>query len=794
MMFASVIVDIPSKSVNQVFDYRIPDGMEGLIRVGHRVLVPFGRRTIQGYVMKLQDTTDFDPARIKEIARTLDIEPVLTEEMITIARHLADYYVDQYISVIETILPAALKANYRKVLKLAEGHTAEAAAALEEVAGDAEAEPKRLEAGALKALAPHLKSGDIIEETVIRQHTKKKTALAVYSLKQQGGDLSRAKKQQELLAVIDASSEPLFVRDLVNDGFSNHLINALHKKGHIGKVEREVERDPYSGRVFTSDPPKVLNAEQQHAYGRITEALDAEQAKTFLLHGITGSGKTEVYLQVIQKVLEEGRTAIMLVPEIALTPQMVNRFKRRFGDDVAVLHSGLSHGEKYDEWRKIKEGRARVSVGARSSIFAPFENVGAIIVDEEHETTYKQGDRPMYHAIEVAKFRSRYHNCPLILGTATPSLETFARSEKGVYERLELTERAGTKVLPEISVVDMSEEHRTGNTSIISKPLEAAIQTRIERGEQTVLLLNRRGYSNFQICQSCGHVPMCPNCDISLTYHKSNRSLLCHYCGYEGPVHRTCDNCQSEDVTFRGTGTEKVEEILRDMFDADVVRMDNDTTRRKGMHEKLLDHFEQEEIPILLGTQMIAKGLDYPKVTLVGVLNADTMLNLPDFRANEKTYQLLTQVSGRAGRHELTGEVIFQTYNPTHYAIQLAKENDYRRFYEKEMAFRRLARYSPYYFHVLFTVSSEDIRKCLKATSHIHDTLIQKVSDQSIIVGPSPSPLERINRQYRFQILLKYKREPELLEMLNSLDEHYHEAYRTEGISLRIDVDPLVIM
>ncbi|MFC3419745.1 primosomal protein N' [Salinicoccus hispanicus] len=793
-MFASVIVDIPSKSVNQVFDYRVPSGMEGLIQVGHRVLVPFGPRTIQGYVMSLDETTDFDPARIKEIARTLDIEPVLTEEMITIAMYLADYYVDQYISVIETILPAALKANYKKVLRLADSYTQEAENALAQVSNGSEVEIKRLDPDALKTLSPYLKSGDIREETVITQHTKRKMALAVHSLKQSDVDLSRAKKQQELYDVIDASSEPVFVRDLVNDGFSNALINTLHKKGLIAKVEAEMERDPYSDRVFTSDPPKVLNSEQQHAYDRITSSMDAQEAKTFLLHGITGSGKTEVYLQVIQKVLDEGKTAIMLVPEIALTPQMVNRFKRRFGDDVAVLHSGLSHGEKYDEWRKIKEGRARVSVGARSSIFAPFQNVGAIIVDEEHETTYKQGDRPMYHATEVAKFRSRYHDCPLILGTATPSLETFARSERGVYERLELTMRAGTKVLPEISIVDMSEEHRTGNTSIISGTLEAGIRQRIEKGEQTVLLLNRRGYSNFQICQSCGYVPMCPNCDISLTYHKSNRSLMCHYCGYESAVHRTCDNCQSDEVTFRGTGTEKVEEILRDMFDTEVVRMDNDTTRRKGMHEKLLDHFEQAEVPILLGTQMIAKGLDYPKVTLVGVLNADTMLNLPDFRANEKTYQLLTQVSGRAGRHELSGEVIFQTYNPTHYAIQLAMENDYRSFYEKEMAFRRLARYSPYYFHVLFTVSSEDIRKCLKATTHIHDTLVQEVSDQSIIVGPSPSPLERINRQYRFQIMLKYKREPELLKMLNNLDEHYHEAYRTEGISLRIDVDPLVIM
>lgn len=792
-MFASVIVDVPSKSVNQVFDYRIPEGMQDIIKVGHRVLVPFGRRTIQGYVMNIKETADFDPAKIKPIARTLDIEPVLTEEMIVIAKYLAEYYVDQYISVIETILPAALKANYKKIVKSAEDNNeaAEVLAGLD-LAGNIET--SRLSAGQLSVLQPYFQSGALVEETIISQHTRKKTALGVYSLKHPEPNLGRAKKQIELLQRIDMSSEPILLGTLQEEGYSNGMVNTLYKKGLIDKVDVEIERDPYSGRIFEYDKPKVLNEEQRNAYEEITRSMDDKSAETFLLHGITGSGKTEVYLQVIQKALNEGQTAIMLVPEIALTPQMVNRFKMRFGDDVAVLHSGLSPGEKYDEWRKIKEGRARVSVGARSSVFAPFENVGIIIIDEEHETTYKQGDRPMYHAAEVAKFRSRRHRCPLILGTATPSLETYARSEKGVYRRLELTERAGTKVLPEIHIVDMSEQHREGNTSIISEPLHEAILDRIEKGEQIVLLLNRRGYSNFQICQSCGHVPMCPNCDISLTYHKSNSSLLCHYCGYEASVTRQCDNCSSEDVTFRGTGTEKVEEILRDMFGTEVVRMDNDTTRRKGMHEKLLDHFEKDEIPILLGTQMIAKGLDYPKVTLVGVLNADTMLNLPDFRANEKTFQLLTQVSGRAGRHELSGEVIFQTYNPTHYAIELATHNDYRSFYEKEMAFRRMARYSPFYFHVLFTVSSEDVRKCLGATSHIHETLAGAMSEQSIIVGPSPSPIERINRQHRFQILLKYKREPALLELLNNLDEEYHEKYKKEGISLKIDVNPLVIM
>lgn len=793
MNFASVIVSVSSKEVNRIFEYKIPEDLIDIIKVGHRVFVPFGRRNIQGYVVGIKDSIDFDEAKVKPIQRALDVEPVLTHELITLAKHIAEYYIEPYISVIETILPAALKSQSEKVLKLHETASQSATAIWESFGFNDKAPTKTLNSKALKAVKPFIDSRDIIEETEIKQHTNKKRARALKPTFLPREHFGRAPKQLELLDHIE-NYEHIELTKLHEDGYSNHTINELVKKGYAEKIDVVIERDPYENRVFYEDIPKILNNDQTYAFERVKGAMDAGNPETFLLHGVTGSGKTEVYLQAIKESLEKGKEAIMLVPEIALTPQMVNRFKARFGDEVAVLHSGLSHGEKYDEWRKIKEGRAKVSVGARSSIFAPFENVGIIIVDEEHETTYKQADRPMYHAVEIAKYRSRFHKCPIVLGTATPSLETYARSEKGVYERLELNERAASNQLPATQIVDMASEHREGNTSVISKTLKHAIEDRIRKGEQTVLLLNRRGYANFQICQSCGHVPNCPNCDISLTYHKSNNSLLCHYCGYEENVKRECANCGDDDVTFRGTGTEKIEELLRDMFQSDVVRMDNDTTRRKGMHEKLLNRFEQDEVPILLGTQMIAKGLDYPKVTLVGVLNADTMLNLPDFRASEKTYQLLTQVAGRAGRHELTGEVIFQTYNSTHYAITLAESNDYKAFYEKEMAFRRFARYSPFYFHVLFTVSSEDVRKCLEASTHIHQELMASVSETAIIVGPSPSPIERINKQHRFQILLKYKREPNLADALHTLDQYYYEKYKKEGLSLRIDVDPQYIM
>lgn len=793
-MFASIIVSVSASDVNKVFEYKIPDGLTDFIAVGHRVLVPFGPRQIQGYVIDIRGEVEYDASKIKPITRALDVEPVLTAELIQLAKHLADYYITSYISVIETILPAALKSKSKKMLSLDADSTEETKQVWQSMNMPPEIEVKTLSTAQLAELKPLISAGEVKEETIITQHTKKKYARALKATFIPRGDFGRAYKQLELLDFIEQYDEHVLLSEVIDNGYTQGTVNELAKKGYVEKIDVVSERDPYKSRVFEEDPPKDLNPEQQNAYDKISHSVDHDLAETFLLHGVTGSGKTEVYLQVIQKVLHKGRTALMLVPEIALTPQMVNRFKARFGDDVAVLHSGLSHGERYDEWLKAKNQQASVVVGARSSVFAPVENLGVIIVDEEHETTYKQQDRPMYHAVEVAKYRSRYYNCPVILGSATPSLESFARSDRGVYTRLELNHRAVTKTLPETKTIDMADEHRKGNTSIVSEDLRAAIELRIERGEQTVLLLNRRGYANFQICQSCGHVPNCPNCDISLTYHKMQHSLLCHYCGYEAGVTRECDNCDSDDVTFRGTGTEKVEEALRDIFNVGIVRMDNDTTSRKGMHEKLLNTFESENVPILLGTQMIAKGLDYPNVTLVGVLNADTMLNLPDFRANEKTYQLLTQVAGRAGRHELSGEVIFQTYNPEHYAIELAESNDYRAFYDKEMAFRRLARYSPYYFHVLFTVSHEQVGKCLEATTHIHKELVDSVTDKAIIVGPSPSPIERINNQYRFQILLKYKSEPNLIDVLHRINEHYNARYKKDKLSLKIDVDPKYIM
>lgn len=462
---------------------------------------------------------------------------------------------------------------------------------------------------------------------------------------------------------------------------------------------------------------------------------------------------------------------------------------------VAVLHSGLSAGEKYDEWRKIQRAEVKVVVGARSAIFAPFENLGLIILDEEHESSYKQDDSPRYHARDVAIWRSQQHQCPVILGSATPSLESYARAQKGVYELLALKNRAKNQPLPEVHIVDMREELRTGNRSMFSVELAEAMRERLARKEQVVLFLNKRGYSSFVLCRDCGTVLQCPNCDISLTYHRASERMKCHYCGYDEPVPTTCPECESDHIRFFGTGTQKVEEELAKLVpDARVLRMDVDTTRNKGAHEKILSAFGEGKADILLGTQMIAKGLDFPNITLVGVLSADTTLHLPDFRAAEKTYQLLTQVSGRAGRDVLPGEVYVQTYTPEHYAITLAKDQLYEPFYEQEMAMRRVSGYPPYYYVVNIQFTHEDLMTVSGYAQQMTEYLRHRLSPKTIIIGPSASLIARVNNRYRYQCLIKYKNEPKLAEVLQQLIKIYRSDWIKTGATLSIDMNPTTVM
>ncbi|OEK74991.1 primosomal protein N' [Staphylococcus saprophyticus] len=802
-MIAKVIVDIPSKSVDFTFDYIIPIRLQSMIQIGMRVIVPFGPRTIQGYVMKITDQPDsnIDIKNLKEIKEIQDIKPELTEELIQFTEWYNNYFVTKRISMLEVMLPSAIKAKYTKVFSIEDTN-----ALPETLAGKFDSSGHYAFKAAqqnddLTQIAPLLKQGIVSEVTLLSQNVNKKKQRAICVVEGFNYDsvlnsLEKSKKQYELYAfLLDEQHRIVLLKDIEAMGYSKSSVDTLIRKGFVEKYDAVVERDPFETRVFEQDVKQHLTSDQQRAFEAISEKIHAHEQCTYLLHGVTGSGKTEVYLQTIEEVLNLNRQAMMLVPEIALTPQMVLRFKRRFGDEVAVLHSGLSKGERYDEWQKIRDGKARVSVGARSSVFAPFKNLGMIIIDEEHESSYKQEDYPRYHARDIAQWRSEYHQCPLILGSATPSLESFARAEKGVYELLSLPNRVNQQALPEVEIVDMREELNSGNRSMFSNQLRDAIQQRLDNQEQIVLFLNRRGYASFMLCRDCGHVPQCPNCDISLTYHKSTDQLKCHYCGHQEVPPNQCPNCESEHIRQMGTGTQRVEELLQEAFqEARIIRMDVDTTSRKGAHEKLLNDFGSGKGDILLGTQMIAKGLDFPNITLVGVLNADTMLNLPDFRASERTYQLLTQVAGRAGRHEKEGQVLIQTYNPDHYAIKDVQENDYTAFFQKEMNYRKIGKYPPYFFLINFTIAHKEMKKVMEASKHIHKILLQHLTDKALVLGPSPAALSRINNEYRFQILVKYKREPALHEALKYLDDYYHDQYLKEKLSLKIDIAPQMMM
>ncbi|MCD8832819.1 primosomal protein N' [Staphylococcus arlettae] len=805
-MIAKVIVDIPSKSVDFTFDYIIPQRLQFMIAVGMRVIVPFGPRTVQGYVMQISEEPDssIELSKLKEIKEIQDIKPELTTELIDLSAWFSKYFVTKRISILEIMLPSALKAKYTKVFTIQDTEQVPSHLLAKFDSQGQYAYKEAQKNNDLESLSQLLSIGVVAEQTILSQNTKKKKQRAVKVVPEVDheavlNDLASTKKlqkQHDLYAyLLEEQHHTVLLTELESMAFSKSSIDGLVNKGWIEKYDTVISRDPFEARVFEKEDNQQLTADQQQAYNSILETIKAEKQQTYLLHGVTGSGKTEIYLQTIEEVLNKGQQAMMLVPEIALTPQMVLRFKRRFGDDVAVLHSGLSKGERYDEWQKIRDGQASVSVGARSSVFAPFKNLGMIIIDEEHESSYKQEDYPRYHAKDIAEWRSQYHQCPLVLGSATPSLESYARAEKGVYQLLSLPNRVNNQALPEIDIVDMRKELSEGNRSMFSENLRSAIQQRLDNKEQIVLFLNRRGYASFMLCRDCGHVPQCPNCDISLTYHKSSDLLKCHYCGHQEQPTNQCPNCESEHIRQVGTGTQRVEELLQQVFsEAQIIRMDVDTTSRKGTHEKLLNDFGAGKGDILLGTQMIAKGLDFPNITLVGVLNADTMLNLPDFRSSERTYQLLTQVSGRAGRHEKEGQVIIQTYNPEHYAIKDVQANDFTAFYYKEMNYRKLGKYPPYFFLINFTIAHQNMKKVMEASKHIHQILLQHISDKAFVLGPSPAALSRINNEYRFQILVKYKNEPALHEALQYLDDYYHEQYIKDKLSLKIDINPQMMM
>ncbi|MBS4207674.1 primosomal protein N' [Bacillus sp. FJAT-50079] len=801
MNIATVIVDVPALGTDREFDYHIPHKWLGMIEPGMRVAVPFGPRTIQGFVTGLKDQSEFK--QLKELKEPLDLTPVLNKELLELGHWLAAETLSFKISSFHAMLPAAMKAKYeKKFLRIdTKDHPF-----LNQLFQDRmevswkEAEERDL----LRTFHEEIKTGNVELIYEVKNRTNKKMVRMLIPIMDQNEIRSfiesldgRAAAQRRVLDhIVDTPSSKYEANALEKmTNTSSATVKALIEKGVFSEIHEEVYRDPYGHRDFTATKPLPLTEEQAAAIQPIFQTLAENIQKTFLLYGVTGSGKTEIYLQSIQEVLRKGQEAIVLVPEIALTPQMVERFKSRFGNDVAVLHSGLSNGEKYDEWRKIQRKEAKVVVGARSAIFAPFENIGIIIIDEEHETSYKQEEAPRYHARDVAIQRAMHHRCPVILGSATPSLESFARAKKGVYELLTLSKRMNNKGLPPVSIVDMREEMRNGNRSMFSKLLFEKIVSNLEKKEQTILFLNRRGHSSFMMCRDCGFVMQCPNCDISLTYHRYSKEMKCHYCGYDTNVPQTCPDCSSTHIRYFGTGTQKVEEeLLKLLPEVRIVRMDVDTTSRKGAHEKLLNHFKSGQADILLGTQMIAKGLDFPNVTLVGILSADTMLHLPDFRASEKTFQLLTQVSGRAGRHELSGEVVIQTYTPEHYSIQTAGMQDYDRFYQQEMMMRKIGSYPPFYYITMITISHENVMHAFSATEKIAKYISSFISESAILLGPVASPIARINNRYRYQCLIKYKHEPQLNHALKKVIEHYQQQYVKEGLTISIDVNPYMMM
>ena len=798
-MFVKVIVDIPAAQVNRPFDYQVPEAYQDSLQLGMRVQVPFGNRQLLGFVVGIHHTSDFK-GTLKPITAVLDYESFINEELLDLSEHLAQTLHAFRINVLQAMLPAMLKVKYQNIFLI---HQPQALSDYElpsDWLNQSQLDKEQVEAQLSRKQIKQLLDQGVLElvyqvqdQTTTKTQTMIELAMPAESIKQIIQDLpARSQKVARLLTYLLASGQPQWEQQalLAASQVSASSLKTALKHGYIKSQKVSVYRDPLAHLEVEQSQSRTLTEAQEAVYEQVAQALEAHQDQTFLLEGVTGSGKTEVYLQLMAKASQMGRGAILLVPEIALTPQMVRQVKSRFQTGVAVLHSGLTNSQKYDEWRRIIRGQATIVVGARSSIFAPIRDLGLVIIDEEHETTYKQSDTPRYHAREVAIWRCHYHQAPLVLGSATPSLESRSRAQVGRYQHLRLPERVNGRPLPPVTLVDMTKEMAQQTTDELSSVLKDKIADRLAKGQQIVLLLNRRGYASYMLCRECGQVIQCPRCDISLTYHKHEHRLKCHYCDYQSPVPDRCPNCHSDYLRTFGLGTQKIEELLNQHFPtARIIRMDMDTTRKKGQHEALLDRFRRHEADILLGTQMIAKGLDFEAVTLVGVINADTALNLPDFRAGEKTFQLLTQVAGRTGRGRFEGEVLIQTYNPDHYVMQLAQQHDYDSFFYYEMKRRHLGHYPPYFYTTLITISSKYQAKAQAMSHQVKQALLSSGAAIEIL-GPSQGAIARINERYYFQLLLKYKDGQVIKESLGAiLDQSQLEA--KQGIYITIDHEPL---
>ena len=718
-MYVDVIVELSAKAIDKTFTYQVPPTMFSSVKIGKRVLVPFGRQKLEGFIVEISTKKEVDYL-VKEIIEVIDQDAVLNEELLKLGKYMQKKTLSSLVSCYQTMLPRALKAHKN-----------------------------------------------------IQVSKKYETYYILIDSNYEGN-----KTQNQMISLLKEKQE-VARKELLQISISS--LNTLEKKHIIKKVEKEVYR--LKEQPIEHEQKVNLTNEQKQVIDTILSKK--HEFIPYLLHGVTGSGKTEVYMNLIEEVLKEGKEAIVLVPEISLTPQMVTRFRNRFGNQIAILHSRLSLGEKYDEWRKIERKEVSIVIGARSAIFAPFTNIGMILIDEEHSTTYKQENMPKYHAIDMALYRAKTYHCPIVLGSATPSLESYTRAKLGIYHLLEMKHRVND-TFPQVYFVNMKEEIKQKH-SILSRLLEEKMKTCLEKKEQIILLLNKRGYSRVVTCKNCGEVDMCPNCDIPLIYHKEIQGMQCHYCGFHKPVRKKCPNCHGEEFQTYGMGTERLEEYVSKTFkDARVLRMDVDTTTKKGSHEKMIRAFSNQEYDILIGTQMIAKGLDFPNVTLVGVLEGDNSLNVPDFRSAERTFQLLNQVSGRAGRKNKLGEVIIQGFQLDHYSILYASKHDYIGFYEQEMKVRKKLNYPPYMNLSLIQLKGKDEQFLLNEATKIKKYLQQEKDLQ--ILGPSFASIPKINQIYMIQLIIKYKKSQQLISKLQFIQTKYMNERKCK---LEIDLNPI---
>ena len=818
MKYARVVFPLPQ---DLAFSYAIPVRLQSITQRGSRVIAPLGEGTREGVIVDLMEEPDLpdDSIRIKNLTDCLDDSPTFSDELLTLTKWMSEYYLSSWGEALRCAAPAVVRTRQNRVVHslatdeqiadMRRSRQTEILSILREEDGLSLHQIARRIGVGVSRLRPTLaalqEKGLVTLKSKVQSKARPQTISVVSTAKSVSEieaqilqlEANRAPKQAEMLRILlDCDGETLTAIDLTkraNTSLSG--VQSLVRKGVIRIESVPIVRNPLSLDPVPSTQPLALNTDQATALQAVQAAIDADRRKLFLLHGVTGSGKTEVYMQAMASVLDRGKRVVVLVPEISLTPQTVSRFVGRFGARVAVLHSNLSDGERYDQWQQIKGGAADIVVGARSAIFAPFPNLGLIVIDEEHETSYKQDSaQPFYHAREVAVKRSELVGCPLILGSATPSLESFYRTEQKGYTLLKLPARVSNIEMPPVEIVDMREELKRGNRTIFSTSLRTAIEERLSKGEQIILFLNRRGFATHVFCRACGYVERCNHCSISLTFHFHTKRLGCHHCGYERATPQVCPECGSMYIRYFGIGTEQVEKETRKAFpEAKVKRMDADSTGRKDAHQEILDVFKAGETDILVGTQMIAKGLDFPNVTLVGVISADTALNLPDFRAGERAFNLLTQVAGRSGRSEAGGNVIVQTYMPEHYSIQAAQGHDYLRFYREEIGDRKALLYPPLSHAATILLRGEVEDEVIQTANHLLDQLEVFKKDRFPLVeirGPVPAPLAKIRNKFRWHFLLRSEDVRELRELIQCAVSETSSA----GIDLIVDIDPISVL